>query len=135
MRINELVERITQKRKERLPERDDRNKDLDHMLEALEKFDELKDELVDTQGNARDGRYKTIAEKYPEMVIKINALSSGECRRKIAQAKQTCEQARKRFSRESINVAVIGKARVGKSEFLKSKWVVYVPFFSSFEGY
>ena len=120
MRINELVERITQKRKERLPEIEDRNKDLDHMLEALEKFDELKDELVDTQGNARDGRYKTIAEKYPEMVIKINALSSGECRRKIAQAKQTCEQARKRFSRESINVAVIGKARVGKSEFLKS---------------
>lgn len=120
MGINKIVEQITRQRKERLPLIEDKQAMLESMLSALDDFDTLKSQLVDSEGNVMDGRYRALVEKYPEMVIKINALSSAECRRRIAQVGLACDRAAKRFSRESINIAVIGKARVGKSEFLKS---------------
>lgn len=120
MQMNEIVEQIIRQRGERLPMIEARRSMLDNMEQAIDDFDELKSRLVDSDGNVMDGRYQAIVEKYPEMVIKINALSSAECRRRIARARLACDRAAKRFSRESINIAVIGKARVGKSEFLKS---------------
>ncbi len=120
MQINEIVERITEQRKEWVPRIKEKQEILDEMLRALERFDELKTELIDSHGNVMDGRFKSIAEKYPDVPIRINLLSSSECRRRIALAKQAAESAMKRFSRDTLNIAVIGKARVGKSEFLKS---------------
>ena len=120
MQIHEIVEQITQKRKAWVPQIGEKQKALDEMLQALDHFDNLKAELVDSKGNVVEGRFKSIGEKYPDMTMRIHMLSSAECRQRIALAKQAAESAMKRFSRDTINIAVIGKARVGKSEFLKS---------------
>ncbi len=120
MPINEIVERITLQRKEWVPQIREKQALLDEMVQALDRFDGLKAEMPDGQGNVVDGRFKSIVEKYPDIAIRINMLSSSECRRRILLAKQAAEAAMKRFSRDTINIAVIGKARVGKSEFLKS---------------
>lgn len=113
MPINEIVERITQQRKEWVPQIREKQTLLDGMVQALDHFEELKAEMLDSQGNAVDGRFKSIVEKYPDIAIRINMLSSSECRRRILLARQAAEAAMKRFSRDTINIAVIGKARGG----------------------
>lgn len=120
MAINQIVEQIIESRKKRLPLIQAKQEMLGELEEALDNFDSLKSALVDADGNVLEGRYKAVMDKYPEMAIKLNALSSNECRKSIREAMKRCKLAEKRFSRESINIAVIGKARVGKSEFLKS---------------
>ena len=120
MAIKEIVEEIIAKRNGKLPILEEKKEKLRQMLALLDEFEYFKSEVIDDEGNVIDGKYKVIAEKNPEMAIKLNVLSTAECRRRINAALDECEKVCKRFSRESINIAVIGKARVGKSEFLKS---------------
>ncbi len=120
MQIKKIVEQIIAKRNGRLPAIERKKEELNKMLLLLSEFENFKSEVIDVNGNVIDGKYKVIADKNPEMPIKLNVLSTEECKRKIKTALEECEKVYKRFNRESINIAVIGKARVGKSEFLKS---------------
>lgn len=120
MQIKEIVEQIITKRNGKLPIIERKKEELQQMLTLLDEFEYFKSEVVDAEGNVIDGKYKVIADRNPEMAIKLNVLSTAECKKRIKAALGECEKVCKRFNRESINIAVIGKARVGKSEFLKS---------------
>ena len=120
MKISNLVEQIIAKRNGKLPIIERKKEELQQMLTLLDEFEYFKSEVVDAEGNVIDGKYKVIADRNPEMAIKLNVLSTAECKKRIKAALDECEKVYKRFNRESINIAVIGKARVGKSEFLKS---------------
>ncbi|MBR1969109.1 MAG: hypothetical protein IKA17_02005 [Clostridia bacterium] len=120
MKISDLVEQIIAKRNGKLPIIERKKEELQQMLTLLDEFEYFKSEVVDAEGNVIDGKYKVIADRNPEMAIKLNVLSTAECKKRIKVAMDECEKVCKRFNRESINIAVIGKARVGKSEFLKS---------------
>lgn len=120
MQIKDIVEQIIAKRNSKLPIIEKKKEDLRQMIALLDEFEYFKSEVIDAEGNVIDGKYKVIADKNPEMAIKLNVLSTVECKKRIKAALDECEKVLKRFSRESINIAVIGKARIGKSEFLKS---------------
>lgn len=120
MKIKELTSQIIGRRTARLPMIEQKEQELQALQGALDAFDRLKSEIIDPNGMVLDGKYKSIAEKNPEMTLKLHVLSTAECRKRIEQALLECKTVHKRFSRSSINIAVIGKARVGKSEFLKA---------------
>lgn len=120
MQIKEIVEQIISKRNDKLPVIQRKKEELQQLIKLLEEFEYFKSEVVDADGNIIDGKYKIMADKNPEMAIKLNLLSTSECKERINNALLECEKVCKRFQRDSINIAVIGKARVGKSEFLKS---------------
>jgi len=120
MAVNNLVQKIIDKRHEKLSAIIEKEKYLDELLTVLDIYEELKIQIVDPDGNPVEGKFLSLTAQNPEMVLKLNSLSSSECRRKIQTAKEKLAEAQKRFGRDSISIAVVGKARVGKSEFLKS---------------
>lgn len=121
MAINELVEKIIEKRKGKLPILREKMMMIENLSAALDMFDDFKSEIVDPQGNPIvGGKYDSIIAKNPEMVYNLNTISTEYCKNRIVQAKATLEEAIKRFSRDSINVSVVGHARIGKSRFLQS---------------
>lgn len=119
MAISNIVNEIIQKRNSKLPAIEQKRQEMLEICKALDQYDDLKSQIVDADGNALEGKYKYLTDKNPEMVIKLNALDTAECRKKIDAALEECDIAYKRFSRESINISVVGKARIGKSQFLK----------------
>lgn len=120
MQIERIVEQIIARRNQRLPGIERKKEELYRMLELLDEFEGLKSEIVDTQGNVIDGKFRVMADKNPEMPIKLYVLSSAECKKKIKAALEECDAAANRFGRDSINIAVVGQARIGKSRLLQS---------------
>lgn len=120
MQIREIVEQIISKRNGRLPIIESKKEQLQQMLSLLDEFEYFKSEVIDAEGNVLEGKYKVIADKNPEMPIKLNVLSASECKRKIQAAITECDTVINRFGRKSINIAVVGKARIGKSRLLQS---------------
>lgn len=120
MAISELIQGIINERKAKLPIIERKNGELKQMKDLLGEYDSFKSRIVNKEGNVIDGPFKSIAEKNPDMVINLNALTTGECRSKVDVALAECEKAYNRFNRDSVNISVIGKAGVGKSAFLQA---------------
>lgn len=120
MVINELVDNIIQKRGERLPEIRERIEMLQNLIKALEEFDYFKSQIVDSQGNAVNGKFNAVIAKHPDVVFNLNTMSTEYCKEKINNALAKLREAEKRFARDRINISVVGHARIGKSRFLQS---------------
>ncbi|MCD7957498.1 MAG: hypothetical protein LUG93_17495 [Lachnospiraceae bacterium] len=118
--IAECVDRIISKRKGRLPLLEEKQRMLMDIQEALSTFETQRAEMFLPDGSVAEGRYKAILTKYPEIAMQLSQISVEECRRRINTALQECDIAIRRFSRDHINIAVIGAARIGKSELLKA---------------
>lgn len=119
MEISRIVNDIIKKRNSKLPTIEQKRKSLCALLKALDQFDDLKSQIVDENGNPREGKYQLLAQQNPDMILKLNAMSTAICRQKVDKALEECDKVEKRFKRESINISVVGKARIGKSQFLK----------------
>ena len=119
MEISKIVNDIIRKRNSKLPTIEQKRQSLYALLKALDRFDDLKSQIVDDDGNPREGKYQLLAQQNPDMILKLNAMSTAICRQKVDKALEECDKVEKRFSRESINISVVGKARIGKSQFLK----------------
>ncbi len=120
MSISKIVEEIIGRRNSRLPAIQGKKEELHQMLTLLDEFDYFKSEIIDAEGNVLDGKYKVMADKNPEMPLKLNVMSTAECRKRIKTALDECDKVYKRFSRDSINIAVVGEARIGKSKLLQA---------------
>lgn len=118
--VSKLVDQIIQRRHAKLPTIEQKRQNLYELQKALDMFDDLKSQIVDADGNVLDGKYQYLAQKNPEMVLKLNAMSTSACRDKIDKALAECDKVEKRFSRDSISISVVGKARIGKSRLLQS---------------
>ena len=118
--ISKLVDQIIAHRHEKLPAIEQKRQTLHEMLKALNLFEDLKSQIVDEEGNAREGKYQLLAEQNPDMVLKLNAMTTASCRQKIDLALSECEKVMNRFSRDSISLSVIGAARSGKSTILQA---------------
>lgn len=119
MEISKIVSDIIKKRNSKLPTIEQKRQSLFALLKALDRFDDLKSQIVDEDGNPREGKYQLLAQQNPDMILKLNAMSTAICRQKVDKALEECDKVEKRFKRESINISVVGKARIGKSQFLK----------------
>lgn len=120
MEIRDIVDDIIQKRNAKVPVIEQKRKDLNDMLAALNLYDNLKKQIVDQNGNPLEGKFQHVTQKNPEMVLKLHTLDTRSCRDKIARALAECDRAQNRFSRENIYISVVGGARSGKSSFLQA---------------
>ena len=80
----------------------------------LQKIDALLGALRDTRGQASD-----VAARYPDLATALQGVSFNDAENRLLEARKACEDALKRLRRESINIAVAGKARQGKSQILQ----------------
>lgn len=119
MKIDKIVNDIIAKRNAKVPVIEQKEECLRALLKALDRFDDLKIQIVDENGNPRDGTYQLLSQQNPDMVLKLNAMSTASCRQRIDTALAECGKIKKRFSRTSINISAVGKARIGKSKFLQ----------------
>ena len=120
MQISQFVEDIIARRNAKIPVIEGKRQELYGILKALDSFDDLKYQIVDDNGEVLPGKYQYLAAKDPAIAIKLGALSTRECREKIDTALDACDTVTKRFSRDRINISVVGKARIGKSRLLQS---------------
>ena len=116
-----IISEIIEKRHSKLPLLREKVVMIKNLSAALDMFDDFKSEIVDSQGvPIVGGRYDTVIAKNPEMVYNLNTISTEHCKNSIEQAKATLDEAIKRFSRENINISVVGSAKSGKSRFIQS---------------
>lgn len=121
MAISEKVNQIIVKRKERVPLIENKIATLKAIVNAVEQFDRLKDSIVDRNGGLiPDSPYVSIVNDNPGMLLKINAISTETFKAKAKELLENYNYLKTRFSREGINIAVVGGARQGKSQTLQS---------------
>ena len=120
MPISEFVEEIIKARNAKKPVIETKRRELNDLLKALDAFDNLKSQILDENGEVIQGRYAHLVSANPEMQIKLGMLNTVACRKKIDAAMKECDSVYNRFSRERINISVIGMAGVGKSALLQS---------------
>ncbi len=120
MVISELVKKIIDKRHEELSLLESKSEMLDNLISAIKIFDAFKSKIVDDEGNLVDEKYNAIINRHSEMVHKLKDISSDCCKNSIVKAKLKLQEVEKRFRRDSVNISVIGQAKVGKSKLIQS---------------
>lgn len=118
--IGERIQTIIDKRHERLPIIDRKLKALDDIQQAADSAEALRKEMIDADGNILPGPHAAILGKQPDVAIRLQQLDFESVRKAVQQSKTALEEYRNRCSRETVNIAVVGKARIGKSELLKA---------------
>ncbi len=94
--------------------RDIRAKKRPEVEANLQKIDNLLNALRDTRGRA-----SAVAARYPDLAAALQGVSFNDAENRLLEARKACEDALKRLRRDSINIAVAGKARQGKSQILQ----------------
>lgn len=118
--ISRFVDNIIEERKEKRPALMRKKQELDEILFMLDRFDAMKNQIIDENGNVISGKYQHIVKKNPEIPAKLMCLSTKPCRDHIRKAEQECETVINRFNRDRINIGIVGMARNGKSLTLQS---------------
>lgn len=117
--ISQSCQNIIDKRKnERLPAIEKKIGALKNLKDALVKLQEYQ-----TRIKRNDSSLILIREKAPQIVDTITHLDLSSLlgdKAKIAKLEKELERLKKRFSREAIQIALVGPARRGKSTFLQS---------------
>lgn len=111
MIISEEVEKIIKRRKEKIPA----------IRASLEKVQSFSEELRSVIGLKNDMLMN--ADKLnisPEVIESIERLNIESFNREFSALKQKYDEVISRFTREEINIAVVGSARQGKSMLLQS---------------
>ena len=94
--------------------RDIRAKKRPEVEANLQKIDNLLNALRATRSRA-----DSVAAQYPDLKEALRGISFNEAEKLLEKARKACEDALKRLRRDSINIAVAGKARQGKSQILQ----------------
>lgn len=99
-----IVARIRDVRARKRPETEQKLRKTEALLAAL-----------------RDTREKAsaVAARHPELAAALQGVSFNGAENRLVEARTLCETALTRLRRESINIAVAGKARQGKSQILQ----------------
>lgn len=121
MDIAKQIDSIIEQRKSRLPMLEEKMQQMDRMLDVLADAEYMKNQMIDGEGTARtNGKYAVLLQQNPEMAWKLHGLEFEGCRQAIAHASLVLKDSYTRFSRDYVSISVIGEARKGKSELLKS---------------
>lgn len=82
-------------------------------------YQNLRDSML-SEIEEKSGEYYAMSVENPEFAGALEAASPEECLRAVDKAINELELLDKRFSRETINISVIGRARQGKSRLLQA---------------
>jgi len=117
--ISRKIQGIIDRRKKHLPMIESKRKHLQDVLESLNKLDML----VNTTQEKLDKNeepYFSIQKENPEFGMRVSKINTSEIREKVEKQLKRLEILEKRFSRESVSIAMIGYERQGKSQFLQT---------------
>lgn len=85
----------------------------------VEDFEEKRLKLIGQNEN-KEGEFYSYFTEDPTLIDRIKDASSTDTIKKIDECIKECERLYNRFNRESINISVVGRARMGKSLLLQS---------------
>lgn len=120
MSIQQKIEEITERRTSLfLPKIEQRLQYLDKLGKEIEKLESLL-ALIHSQNDAKSGTYYTILANDPAMEMRLQQVSTAHVSQLLEQTRKELQRLQVRFSRDGINISVIGRARQGKSRLLQS---------------
>ena len=119
MSINQKIQTIVELRAKHLPKIEEELGNLDKMEKALDDLDTLRTE-VKTELDNGQGVYFSMLTENPKMHQAYNKVDTGKVREIMASQRSKLENLKKRFSRKTVCIAMIGYERQGKSTFLQA---------------
>ena len=121
MKIQEQIQQIITRRQQRLPAIDGKLETLDRLMEQTQRMETTRDGIFAPDGTVRpDSAFAAMLAKHPDMVWELQALEFGGVKDAAARARKALEAYRARCARQTVNISVVGRARIGKSALLKS---------------
>ncbi len=118
--IKQKIEQIISARKlTRLPKVEEEVMFLQDILSKIDNLDSVI-ATIKSQMNQKSGPYYSVLLADPTMEARFNIVSTGQVRTKLQMQLNKLEILRKRFSREAVQIAFVGRERQGKSCFLQS---------------
>ena len=119
--ISNQIDLIIQARKNKLPEIEKQIDRINQAREGAKQMAVIKSSILNENGelNPKSPYYALFSES-PEMIAGISGLSVVDFMDTSAELLEKYEELKTRFSRDYINIAVVGTARQGKSQFLKT---------------
>lgn len=119
MSINQKIQNIVELRAKHLPKIDEELGNLDKIEKALNELDALRTE-VKTELDNGQGVYFSMLTENPKMQQAYNKVDTGRVRDLLVSQRSKLENLKKRFSRKTVCIAMIGYERQGKSTFLQA---------------
>lgn len=121
MTIQEQIQDIIQRRRERLPAIDAKLATLDRLMEQAQRMEITRDGIFAPDGSVLpDSPYAPMLTSHPDMVWEMQAMEFGGVKGAVEKARRALQAYRARCARKTVNISVVGRARIGKSAFLKS---------------
>lgn len=118
--MEQLINDILKKREEELPKIEEQITNLRQILDNLEEYKNLRNDIVDSEGCLKaDGKFAHLI-AHPNVVASIYNADSTELESAIKQQIEKLERLKLRFSRKSLTIQIFGGAGSGKSTFIQS---------------
>lgn len=119
--ITAQIDRIIEERQRKLPLINTQIDRINEAKSAVERIMALKHSIFNENGELDpNSEYYSLFADSPEMTVSLNQLSSVRFMKEAEVLLEKYDELKKRFSREYVNIAVVGTARQGKSMFLQS---------------
>ena len=116
-KINEIIA----KRKQKLPQIIEREKSIRACMEIVQKIERVKSQVIDAQGNIiPNTKYSDLFLNNQKAFLALSGFSGESFIRYSTALLEEYAVLKERFSRDYVNIAVVGPARQGKSKFLQS---------------
>lgn len=119
MSINQKIQNIVDLRAEHLPKIEDELDNLNKLEKALGDLDTLRAE-VKSELDSGQGVYYSMLMENPKMHQAYNKVDTERVRELLESQRSKLENLKKRFSRKTVCIAMIGYERQGKSTFLQA---------------
>ena len=119
MPITETINNIVRKRAQRLPFIKSQREHLKNILSHLNDLDVLLD-TIKKEDIEQQGVYFSILQDNPKMRKYLSAVDTKSVRSHIEEQLKKLDILEKRFSRDTVRIAMIGFERQGKSTFLQA---------------
>lgn len=111
MSIKEEIEKIIEKRKGKVPELEKKKEHLSDILSSIKKVNIIRERMLDNKDHQNMN---------PEILDSVKLISTNEFENSMNKLITFYDNTIERFSRDEINIAVVGGARQGKSKLLQS---------------
>lgn len=119
MCISEKINEIVRLRAQRLPQIRAKRVHLEQVLEQVSKLDDLL-AVIKSEVQQQQGDYFAIMQDNPKLFQTFKAVNTEDVKKKSEIMRAKLDVLERRFSRDTVRIAMIGRERQGKSTFLKS---------------